>query len=111
MKEEEKVEKTGLQDALDEFDRAVEKGVDQFVPALKQEEVGHIKSVGQGIVWAGGLGKVQSEELVTIDPDISGMVLDILPDRVGIILFGPQRGCQCGEPDHAKRPRSGCTCQ
>ena len=97
MKEEEKkVEKTGLQDALDEFDRAVEQGVDHFVADLKQEEVGHIKSVGQGIVWADGLGKVQSEELVTIDPGISGMVLDILPDRVGIILFGPSEAVSAG---------------
>ncbi|MCD6294772.1 MAG: F0F1 ATP synthase subunit alpha, partial [Deltaproteobacteria bacterium] len=86
---EEKAEKSGLEGVLDEVTRAIEQGVAGFSPTLKREEVGRVKSVGQGIIWADGLGQVQSEELVTVGPDISGMVLDLLPDRVGIILFGP----------------------
>ena len=97
MKKRETAEKSGLDRVLDEVDRAVEQGVNNFSPALKQEEVGRIKSVGQGIVWADGLGQVKSEELVTVDPDISGMVLDILPDRVGIILFGSTEAVSAGD--------------
>jgi len=82
---------------LDEVVRAVEKGVESFTPSLKTEEVGRVSSVGQGIVWAEGLSRVKSEELVIIGPDIPGMVLDILPDRVGIILFGRSEDIRAGD--------------
>ena len=92
MREESKREVKGaLIGVLKEVELAFDQGVEGFVPALTTEEVGRVKSVGQGIVWAEGLGKVKSEEMVTVGRDISGMVLDILPDRVGIILFGPKR--------------------
>ncbi len=94
---EEKAEKSGLEGVLDEVTRAIEQGVAGFSPTLKREEVGRVKSVGQGIIWADGLGQVQSEELVTVGPDISGMVLDLLPDRVGIILFGPSEAVSAGD--------------
>ena len=90
--------KSGLADVLEAVDLAVEQGVDGFSPTLKQEEVGRVKSVDQGIVWADGLGHVKSEERVTVGPDISGMVLDILPNRVGIILFGPSEAVSAGDP-------------
>jgi len=96
-KENESVEKTGLEDVMDSVDRAVEAGVNGFSPTLKEEEVGRVMSVGQGIVWADGLGQVKSEELVTVSSDISGMVLDILPDRVGIILFGRTEAVGAGD--------------
>ncbi len=90
-------EKSGLQDVLESVDRAVQQGISDFSPTLKQQEVGRVKSVDQGIVWADGLGQVQSEELVTVGPDISGMVLDLLPDRVGIILFGSTEAVSAGD--------------
>jgi len=95
--ENEAMEKSGLEDVLKAVDQAVLQGVEGFSPTLKQEEVGRVKSVGQGIVWADGLGQVKSEELVTVASDISGMVLDILPDRVGIILFGPTEAVSAGD--------------
>ena len=88
---------------LDSVDQAVTKGVEDFSPDLGNEEVGIVKSVGQGIIWADGLGRVKSEEQVTAGPNIPGMVLDILPDRVGIILFGPSE--MVGAGDEVKRSR------
>jgi F-type H+-transporting ATPase subunit alpha len=40
---------------------------------------------------------VKSEELVSIESDHRGMVLDILPDRVGIITFGSTQAWRAGE--------------
>ena len=97
MEANQSAEKSGLESVLDEVDLAIERGVADFSPELKREEVGRVKSVGQGIIWADGLGQVQSEELVTVGPDISGMVLDLLPDRVGIILFGPSEAVSAGD--------------
>jgi F-type H+-transporting ATPase subunit alpha len=92
-----KEEKKELDTLLDEVTQAVEKGVEDFTPSFEAEEVGRVKSVGQGIVWAEGLGRVKSEELVIVGPDISGMVLDILPDRVGIVLFGRSDKIRAGD--------------
>jgi F-type H+-transporting ATPase subunit alpha len=86
-----------LNAALNEVTRAVEKGIRDFTPSLETEEVGRVKSVGQGIVWAEGLGRVKSEELVMVGPDITGMVLDLLPDRVGIVLFGRSQDIRAGD--------------
>ncbi len=92
-----KEDKNELNKVLNEVTQAVEKGVSDFARALQIEEVGRVKSVGQGIVWAGGLGSVKSEELVIVGPDIPGMVLDILPDRVGIVLFGRSDRIRAGD--------------
>ena len=98
MREEDKKEGKGeLIGVLKEVAQAFDEGVEGFSPTLKTGEVGRVKSVGQGIVWAEGLGQVKSEEMVTVGPDISGMVLDILPDRVGIILFGPSELVGAGD--------------
>ena len=82
---------------LDDVDQAIEKGIEKFCPAPRSEEIGRIKSVGQGIVWAEGLRGVKSEEMVFCGPEIQGMVLDILPDRVGIILFGRSEYLRAGD--------------
>ena len=95
--EQHNMQQSGLNDILASVDQAVEKGIENFSPDLKTDEVGRVKSVGQGIVWADGLGKVRAEEQVTVGPDIPGMVLDILPDRVGIILFGPSEAIRAGD--------------
>ena len=88
---------SGLDDVLTSVDKAVQNGVDDFTAELTTDEVGRVLSVGQGIVWADGLGQVQAEEQVSAGPDIPGMVLDILPDRVGIILFGPSEVVRAGD--------------
>jgi len=92
-----KKEENDLNKLLNEVTQAVEKGVSDFTPALQIEEVGRVKSVGQGIVWAEGLGSVKSEELVIVGSDIHGMVLDLLPDRVGIVLFGRSDRIRAGD--------------
>ena len=98
MRQEDKREGKGaLIGVLKEVEHAFHEGVEGFSPSLKTGEVGRVKSVGQGIVWAEGLGRVQSEEMVTVGPGITGMVLDILPDRVGIILFGPTESVRAGD--------------
>ncbi|MFC1868942.1 alternate F1F0 ATPase, F1 subunit alpha [Thermodesulfobacteriota bacterium] len=86
-----------LKNLLNDVDHAIETGVEKFSPTPEAEEVGRVKSVGQGIVSAEGLGGVKSEELVSFGPEIQGMVLDILPDRVGIILFGPSEDVRAGD--------------
>ncbi|WP_028321099.1 alternate F1F0 ATPase, F1 subunit alpha [Desulfatiglans anilini] len=87
---------THLDAALDDVTRAVEKGLAGYRPKPESEEVGLIRSVGEGIVWVEGLGGVKAEELLLFEDGIEGMVFDILPDRVGVVLFGPSEDLGAG---------------
>jgi F-type H+/Na+-transporting ATPase subunit alpha len=73
---------------LEEVSLAINRGVDHYRPHPVAEEIGTIQTVGEGIVWASGLTHVKYEEMVLFEDGNMGMVLDILPDRVGIALFG-----------------------
>ena len=86
-----------LLSSLDEVSRTLEKEVETFIPAIETEEVGRIRTVGQGVVWAEGISRVQSEELVVLGSGGMGMVLDILPDRIGIVLLGGGEGLSAGD--------------
>ncbi|UZP68802.1 F0F1 ATP synthase subunit alpha [Desulfovibrio mangrovi] len=77
------LEKT-INEALD----AVAEGIAGYSPELGPQEVGRIISVVQGVVQAEGLGSVRSEELLMLGSGVPGLVLDILPDKVGIALLG-----------------------
>jgi F-type H+-transporting ATPase subunit alpha len=82
---------------LGDVSRAMGEGMDQYHPLLETEEIGTIRSVDEGIVWVGGLSRVKYEELVLFDDGGTGMVLDILHDRVGIVLFGPNSALAAGQ--------------
>jgi len=86
-----------LNSVLKAVGQAVETGVKKYEASSESEEVGRIQSVGQGIIWAEGLSRVKSEELVFLGSGIQGMVLDILPDKVGIILFGQSEKLRAGD--------------
>ena len=92
---------TELKTVLQDVEQAVQKGLESHTPDLASEEVGRVKAVGEGIVWAEGLSRVRAEELVIFQTGIQGMVLDVLPDRIGIILFGPNEIISAG--DEVKR--------
>jgi len=89
-----------LRSSMDEVSRTLEKKVEEFTFDPKFEEVGRIVSIGQGIVWAEGLGRVEAEELVLLGrgkSSVSGVVLDLLPGRVGITLLGSGDGLSSGD--------------
>ncbi len=57
---------------------------------------GYVISVGDGIVYAKGLDKIEAGALVEINASFNnkvynGMVLNLEPTRVGIVLFGSDR--------------------
>jgi F-type H+-transporting ATPase subunit alpha len=86
-----------LDTVLDDVAQAIDKGLNRYQATPDAQEIGHIKAVGEGIVWAEGLGHVKSEELILIGSNIPGMALDLLADRVGIILFGRDEAIRAGD--------------
>ncbi len=74
------------------------KGYEQRVDT---SEVGTVISVGDGIVRAFGLDQAKAGELVEFQSGISGLVLNLEEDNVGIALFGEDT--QVAQGDLVKR--------
>jgi F-type H+-transporting ATPase subunit alpha len=61
------------------------------------EEVGFVISIKDGIVKAYGLADAFIGELVSFESGATGQVLNLLPDSVGIVLFGADKNVKEGE--------------
>ncbi|MEE3719746.1 alternate F1F0 ATPase, F1 subunit alpha [Tumidithrix elongata RA019] len=56
-------------------------------PDLRSQEIGIVQSIGQGIAKVTGLPHVESEEIVRFAGGTLGMVFNLDPEEVGIILL------------------------
>ncbi len=63
---------------------------------LKQREVGLVHYVGHGIVRVSGLPNIKAEELVMFPKNLQGLVFNIDPDDIGVILLGPSEHLTAG---------------
>ena len=86
-----------ITDILNEVSQAVDKSLGAFSPLPETEEIGRVQSVAEGVVWATGMTRVKYEEQVSFENGDTGIVIDILPDRVGIALFGTHKSPKAGE--------------
>ncbi len=55
---------------------------------LRTSEIGVVKYVGYGIVRVGGLPHIKAEEIVLFPNQLQGLVFNIDPDEIGVILLG-----------------------
>ena len=62
--------------------------VQEWEPQVIPEEEGHVESVGDGIVFVDGLKSVMYGEIVVFESGVRGMVQELRPDDIGVILFG-----------------------
>lgn len=70
--------------------------LESWTLAALPEEEGTVTMVGDGIVFADGLESVVYGEIVVFESGIRGMVQDLRPDCVGIILFGDEESIMEG---------------
>ncbi len=65
--------------------------ISDFKPTAREVEIGRVVQAGDGIAQVWGLDNIMSGELVEVDVDagdpVSGMVMNLEEDTVGIILF------------------------
>ncbi len=62
--------------------------VTSSIPNVTGEEIGRVKSVGDGIATVTGLDNVAYSEIVDLAGGVRGMVQDLRRNEVGLILFG-----------------------
>lgn len=60
-------------------------------------EVGKVTEVGDGVAVVTGLARALAEELLVFESGVRGMVLDLEPGRLGVILLGPSESISLGE--------------
>ncbi|MGC0371627.1 MAG: hypothetical protein DGJ47_000320 [Rickettsiaceae bacterium] len=63
----------------------------------KQEEVGYVVKVGDGIANVSGIEKVQAGEMVEFDSGIKGLALNLESDVVGIVIMGDDSTIRQGD--------------
>ena len=85
-----------LDTLLSETVERIETAVERHEAKLAAQEVGRVVSAAQGILWAEGLSRVTSEEVVVLDNGAVGLVLDILADKTGIVLLDQAEGVRVG---------------
>ena len=76
----------GKQDALPMIRQAIE----DFEPVPKDEEVGTVLTVGDGIATISGLEDAEYGEILLFECGIKGMILDLKEDEIGCVIFGDE---------------------
>lgn len=81
-----------IEELFSTFDRVLAQPV--ILPEL--QEVGTVTAVSHGVVSATGLPNVQSEELVVFSSQQLGIVFNLDPDEVGIVLLNNEKPLSAG---------------
>ena len=76
----------GKQDLLPMIRQAIE----DFEPVPKDEEVGTVLTVGDGIATISGLEDAEYGEILLFECGIKGMILDLKEDEIGCVIFGDE---------------------
>ncbi len=77
-------------DALAEEARSV-----QYAPHV--EDIGQVRSIGDGIARVAGLADASLDEVVVFASGVNGLVLDLGREEVGCILLGSEDGVNAGD--------------
>jgi len=65
-------------------------------PAPRLSEIGQVAEVADGIAIVTGLERALSDELLRFEGGVQGIVLDLEPGRLGVVLLGPSDGVVVG---------------
>ena len=98
--------KTFLDDTFSTMDKVLKKQK----PELRQYEIGTIQFVGRDIARVSGLPNIRAEELVRFSGNYMGLVFNIDPEEIGIVLLDPSENLQVGDrgPPYPARSRRPC---
>lgn len=71
--------------------------MDSAPPAPSLSEIGQVAEVADGIAIVTGLERALSDELLRFDCGVQGIVLDLEPGRLGVVLLGASDRVTVGE--------------
>lgn len=71
--------------------------LDNPPPAPAVSEVGRVAEVADGIAIVTGLARALSDEMLDFASGVQGIVFDLEPGRLGVVLLGPSENVTMGE--------------
>jgi F-type H+-transporting ATPase subunit alpha len=89
-------EKEELKAFLDDAFQTMDNVLARQEAELRDREIGIVKYVGYGIVRVGGLPNIRADELVLFPGNLQGLVFNIDPEEIGVILLGHSEGLNAG---------------
>ena len=90
------LESEELKTFLDETFETMDKVLGEQNPELRQLEVGQVEFVGRDIARVSGLPRVQAEEMVRFAGNYMGLVFNVDPKEIGVVLLDPSENLQVG---------------
>ncbi len=81
----------------EEVSSVLEQELEKYESRLKMESVGTVLQTGDGIARVWGLDDAMAGELVLFPGDVTGVVLNLEEDNVGIALFGSAEQIKQGD--------------
>ncbi len=81
-------EKEQMKTFLDGTFKTMDAVLDDQEAELRDREIGTVTYVGYGIVQVSGLPTIRSDEVVLFPENLQGLVFNIDPDEIGVILLG-----------------------
>lgn len=87
----------------EEVVQTIQKEIQKYEAKLHMESVGYVLQVGDGIARVYGLDEVMAGELVVFPDKTTGIVFNLQPDNVGIVILGSDTGIK--EGDEVKRTK------
>jgi F-type H+-transporting ATPase subunit alpha len=85
----------------EEVTQVIQKEIQKYETKLQMESVGYVLQVGDGIARVYGLEEVMASELVTFPDGTMGLVLNLEPHNVGVVILGSDINIK--EGDQVKR--------
>ena len=86
-----------------DFAAWVESMVNSPAPTPVLTETGTVTEVGDGVAIVSGLARALADELLVFASGVQGIVLDLEPGRLGVILLGPSEQVRQGETVYRTR--------
>jgi len=71
--------------------------LDTPAPAPQLSEIGRVSELADGIAVVTGLERALSDEVLRFESGVLGIVLDLEPGRLGVVLLGPSAGISVGQ--------------
>ncbi len=95
-----KSDASGIRGILADTFAAIEQNVGVYRPELKTEEIGVVSFVGKGIVRIKGLPNAKSEELIRFSGDNYGIVFNLDPEEVAVIMLSESESIKAKQIAH-----------
>ena len=84
-----------------EVTTTIQREIKKYEAKLEMQSVGYVLQVGDGIARIYGLEEAMASELVVFPDQTMGLVLNLEPDSVGVVILGSDRHIK--EGDQVKR--------